>query len=173
MNLSNTLSRFRRLQSTRTETQDNLPLIGWNDTVDVLPQTLPHLVDRCCSQVVINLGMLMKEVELRGSPSLAMILVNSFQLLYVADALWNEASLATWTANAELIVVPHTLKMLLLLAGGRSNNHGHRPRWLWLHAGLRGPGLGALHVQPASCLPGRAPTVTRLLCGCAYHCTQW
>uniref|UniRef100_A0A8C6LN75 Delta(14)-sterol reductase TM7SF2 n=1 Tax=Nothobranchius furzeri TaxID=105023 RepID=A0A8C6LN75_NOTFU len=40
--------------------------------------------------VVINLGMLMKEVELRGSPSLAMILVNSFQLLYVADALWNE-----------------------------------------------------------------------------------
>lgn len=42
------------------------------------------------SQVVINLGMLMKEVELRGSPSLAMILVNSFQLLYVADALWNE-----------------------------------------------------------------------------------
>lgn len=32
----------------------------------------------------------MKEVELRGSPSLAMILVNSFQLLYVADALWNE-----------------------------------------------------------------------------------
>lgn len=32
----------------------------------------------------------MKEVELRGSPSLAMTLVNSFQLLYVADALWNE-----------------------------------------------------------------------------------
>jgi len=44
------------------------------------------------SQVIINLGMLMKEVELRGSPSLAMILVNSFQLLYVADALWNEVS---------------------------------------------------------------------------------
>ncbi|KAG7282717.1 hypothetical protein CRUP_017643 [Coryphaenoides rupestris] len=34
--------------------------------------------------VVINLGMLMKEVELRDSPSLAMILVNSFQLLYEA-----------------------------------------------------------------------------------------
>lgn len=32
----------------------------------------------------------MKEVELRGSPSLAMILVNGFQLLYVADALRNE-----------------------------------------------------------------------------------
>lgn len=47
-------------------------------------------MDCCCPQVVINLGMLMKEVELRGSPSLAMILVNSFQLLYVADALWNE-----------------------------------------------------------------------------------
>uniref|UniRef100_A0A3B4UUZ9 Delta(14)-sterol reductase TM7SF2 n=1 Tax=Seriola dumerili TaxID=41447 RepID=A0A3B4UUZ9_SERDU len=45
--------------------------------------------------VVINLGMLMKEVELRGSPSLAMILVNSFQLLYVADALWNEEAVLT------------------------------------------------------------------------------
>lgn len=40
--------------------------------------------------VVINFGLLMKEVELRGSPSLSMILVNSFQLLYVGDALWNE-----------------------------------------------------------------------------------
>lgn len=40
--------------------------------------------------VVINLGLLMKEVELRGSPSLSMILVNGFQLLYVGDALWNE-----------------------------------------------------------------------------------
>uniref|UniRef100_H2M4P1 Delta(14)-sterol reductase TM7SF2 n=1 Tax=Oryzias latipes TaxID=8090 RepID=H2M4P1_ORYLA len=45
--------------------------------------------------VVINFGMLMKEVELRGSPSLAMILVNSFQLLYVADALWNEEAVLT------------------------------------------------------------------------------
>ncbi|KAJ0061849.1 hypothetical protein NL108_012513, partial [Boleophthalmus pectinirostris] len=40
--------------------------------------------------VVINLGFLMKEAELQGSPSLAMILVNGFQLLYVGDALWNE-----------------------------------------------------------------------------------
>lgn len=32
----------------------------------------------------------MKEVELRDSPSLAMLLVNGFQLLYVTDALWNE-----------------------------------------------------------------------------------
>lgn len=47
------------------------------------------------SQVVLNLGMLMKEVELRGSPSLAMMLVNSFQLLYVADALWNEVRQST------------------------------------------------------------------------------
>ncbi|KAF3841331.1 hypothetical protein F7725_007193 [Dissostichus mawsoni] len=54
--------------------------------------------------VVINLGMLMKEVELRGSPSLAMILVNSFQLLYVADALWNEA--------AFLVVHPQALSSL-------------------------------------------------------------
>uniref|UniRef100_A0A8C1YNQ0 Delta(14)-sterol reductase TM7SF2 n=1 Tax=Cyprinus carpio TaxID=7962 RepID=A0A8C1YNQ0_CYPCA len=45
--------------------------------------------------VVINLGMLMKEVELRGSPSLAMLLVNGFQLLYVTDALWNEEAVLT------------------------------------------------------------------------------
>ncbi|XP_070991703.1 delta(14)-sterol reductase TM7SF2-like isoform X2 [Oncorhynchus clarkii lewisi] len=45
--------------------------------------------------VVINLGMLMKEVKLRDSASLAMILVNSFQLLYVADALWNEEAVLT------------------------------------------------------------------------------
>lgn len=38
----------------------------------------------------MNLAMLLKETELRGSPSLAMVLVNAFQLLYVVDALWNE-----------------------------------------------------------------------------------
>ena len=32
----------------------------------------------------------MQEAELRGSPSLAMWLVNGFQLLYVGDALWHE-----------------------------------------------------------------------------------
>ncbi|XP_067831812.1 delta(14)-sterol reductase TM7SF2 isoform X1 [Heptranchias perlo] len=45
--------------------------------------------------LVINLAMLMKESELRGSPSLAMILVNSFQLLYVLDALWHEEAVLT------------------------------------------------------------------------------
>ncbi|KPP64918.1 delta(14)-sterol reductase-like [Scleropages formosus] len=45
--------------------------------------------------VVINLAMLMKEVELRGSPSLSMLLVNGFQLLYVTDALWNEEAVLT------------------------------------------------------------------------------
>ncbi|XP_061659646.1 delta(14)-sterol reductase TM7SF2 isoform X2 [Syngnathoides biaculeatus] len=45
--------------------------------------------------VVLNFGVLMQEVELRGSASLAMILVNSFQLLYVADALWNEEAVLT------------------------------------------------------------------------------
>lgn len=30
------------------------------------------------------------KVQSRAAPSLAMILVNSFQLLYVVDALWNE-----------------------------------------------------------------------------------
>ncbi|KAK3549813.1 hypothetical protein QTP86_011463, partial [Hemibagrus guttatus] len=40
--------------------------------------------------VVLNAVMLLKEVELRGSPSVSMLLVNAFQLLYVTDALWNE-----------------------------------------------------------------------------------
>ena len=42
--------------------------------------------------MVINLVMLLAEMKLqdRTVPSLAMILVNSFQLLYVVDALWNE-----------------------------------------------------------------------------------
>lgn len=30
------------------------------------------------------------KVQERGAPSLAMVLVNSFQLFYVVDALWNE-----------------------------------------------------------------------------------
>ncbi|KAF0873849.1 LBR protein, partial [Crocuta crocuta] len=47
--------------------------------------------------VVVNLVMLLAEMKLqkRAAPSLAMILVNSFQLLYVADALWNEEALLT------------------------------------------------------------------------------
>ncbi|XP_066507834.1 delta(14)-sterol reductase TM7SF2 isoform X2 [Hoplias malabaricus] len=45
--------------------------------------------------VVLNLAMLMKEVELRGFPSLSMLLVNGFQLLYVTDALWNEEAVLT------------------------------------------------------------------------------
>ncbi|MGH0192623.1 UNVERIFIED_CONTAM: hypothetical protein FKN15_020177 [Acipenser sinensis] len=64
--------------------------------------------------VLINLAMLMKEAELRGSPSLAMILVNAFQLLYVVDALWNEVQriaivfiifimMKHWSPNAGLL----------------------------------------------------------------------
>uniref|UniRef100_A0A480YIE5 Delta(14)-sterol reductase LBR n=2 Tax=Sus scrofa TaxID=9823 RepID=A0A480YIE5_PIG len=47
--------------------------------------------------VVINLVMLLAEMKVqnRAFPSLAMILVNSFQLLYVVDALWNEEALLT------------------------------------------------------------------------------
>lgn len=44
-------------------------------------------------QVLINLALMMQEAELRGSPSLAMWLVNGFQLLYVVDALWHEVRL--------------------------------------------------------------------------------
>ncbi|XP_057362898.1 delta(14)-sterol reductase TM7SF2 isoform X3 [Manis pentadactyla] len=45
--------------------------------------------------VLINLALMMQEAELRGSPSLAMWLVNGFQLLYVADALWHEEAVLT------------------------------------------------------------------------------
>ncbi|CAM4578050.1 delta(14)-sterol reductase TM7SF2 isoform X3 [Lepidochelys kempii] len=44
---------------------------------------------------LVNMAMLVKETELRGSPSLAMLLVNAFQLLYVVDALWNEEAILT------------------------------------------------------------------------------
>ncbi|XP_049636086.1 delta(14)-sterol reductase TM7SF2 [Suncus etruscus] len=39
---------------------------------------------------LVNLALLVKEAQLRGSPSLAMCLVNAFQLLYIGDALWCE-----------------------------------------------------------------------------------
>ncbi|XP_045309245.1 delta(14)-sterol reductase LBR isoform X1 [Leopardus geoffroyi] len=47
--------------------------------------------------VVVNLAMLLAEMRLqnRAAPSLAMTLVNCFQLLYVVDALWNEEALLT------------------------------------------------------------------------------
>nr|XP_020020518.1 delta(14)-sterol reductase isoform X3 [Castor canadensis] len=45
--------------------------------------------------VLINLALLVQEAEQRGSPSLAMWLVNGFQLLYVGDALWNEEAILT------------------------------------------------------------------------------
>ncbi|XP_012413150.1 delta(14)-sterol reductase TM7SF2 isoform X2 [Trichechus manatus latirostris] len=45
--------------------------------------------------VLINLALLVQEAELRGSPSLAMWLVNGFQLLYVGDALWHEEAVLT------------------------------------------------------------------------------
>uniref|UniRef100_A0A8D0G6A7 Delta(14)-sterol reductase LBR n=1 Tax=Sphenodon punctatus TaxID=8508 RepID=A0A8D0G6A7_SPHPU len=47
--------------------------------------------------VVINLAMLFAEMKVQhhDMPSLSMILVNSFQLLYVMDALWNEEAILT------------------------------------------------------------------------------
>ncbi|RXM28154.1 Lamin-B receptor [Acipenser ruthenus] len=47
--------------------------------------------------VVINLAMMLAEMKFQKLeyPSLAMILVNSFQLLYVLDALWNEEAILT------------------------------------------------------------------------------
>ncbi|KAM9438849.1 delta(14)-sterol reductase TM7SF2-like [Salvelinus alpinus] len=75
--------------------------------------------------VVINLGMLMKEVELRDSASLAMILVNSFQLLYVADALWKEEAVLT------------TMDIV-------HDGFGFVSLW--------GPGLGSFHILQAAFL---------------------
>ncbi|XP_074022909.1 delta(14)-sterol reductase LBR isoform X2 [Numenius arquata] len=47
--------------------------------------------------VVINLAMLLAEMKIHNQsmPSLSMVLVNSFQLLYVVDALWNEEAILT------------------------------------------------------------------------------
>ncbi|MBN3302924.1 LBR protein, partial [Amia calva] len=47
--------------------------------------------------IVINFAMLLAEMKLQKleCPSVAMILVNSFQLLYVLDALWNEEAILT------------------------------------------------------------------------------
>nr|XP_033792668.1 delta(14)-sterol reductase LBR isoform X2 [Geotrypetes seraphini] len=47
--------------------------------------------------VVINLVMLLAEMKAQNldAPSLSMILVNSFQFLYVVDALWNEEAILT------------------------------------------------------------------------------
>uniref|UniRef100_A0A8C9J327 Delta(14)-sterol reductase TM7SF2 n=1 Tax=Panthera tigris altaica TaxID=74533 RepID=A0A8C9J327_PANTA len=54
----------------------------------------PGLIGWGC-WVLINLALLIQEAELRGSPSLAMWLVNGFQLLYVGDALWHEEAVLT------------------------------------------------------------------------------
>ncbi|NXP06736.1 LBR protein, partial [Thinocorus orbignyianus] len=47
--------------------------------------------------VVINLAMLLAEMKIHNQsmPSLSMVLVNGFQLLYVVDALWNEEAVLT------------------------------------------------------------------------------
>lgn len=70
---------------------------------------------------VINLVMLLAEMKMqnRAVPSLAMVLVNSFQLLYVLDFLWNEEAVLTsmdivregfgfMLAFADLVWVPFT-----------------------------------------------------------------
>uniref|UniRef100_A0A4X2K1R8 Delta(14)-sterol reductase TM7SF2 n=1 Tax=Vombatus ursinus TaxID=29139 RepID=A0A4X2K1R8_VOMUR len=45
---------------------------------------------------LINLALLLQEAERQGGwPSLAMGLVNAFQLVYVVDALWNEEAILT------------------------------------------------------------------------------
>uniref|UniRef100_A0A8C5WLG9 Delta(14)-sterol reductase TM7SF2 n=1 Tax=Leptobrachium leishanense TaxID=445787 RepID=A0A8C5WLG9_9ANUR len=51
----------------------------------------PGLIGWC----LINLCFLVKEIELRGSASLSMILVCVFQAIYVMDALWNEEAILT------------------------------------------------------------------------------
>lgn len=70
----------------------------------------------------------MQEAELRGSPSLAMWLVNGFQLLYVGDALWYEVRL-DWTAGGKqgILRMSSGLNQCLghVPAGVCSHHHGH------------------------------------------------
>ncbi|KAG9475548.1 hypothetical protein GDO78_003770 [Eleutherodactylus coqui] len=44
---------------------------------------------------LINLCFLMKDIELRGTASLSMLLVCGFQALYVMDAMWHEEAILT------------------------------------------------------------------------------
>ncbi|XP_043915779.1 delta(14)-sterol reductase LBR isoform X2 [Protopterus annectens] len=73
---------------------------------------------------VVNLVMLLAEMKIqnRAEPSLAMILVNCFQLLYVLDFLWNEEAILTsmdivrdgfgfMLAFADLVWVPFTYSL--------------------------------------------------------------
>lgn len=62
---------------------------------------------------------------------------------------------------------------VVCITGGSSHNHGHCARWFWLHVGLRGPGLGSLHIQPAGCLPGGAPTGPKFTRSSSYNSTEW
>uniref|UniRef100_A0A8C6QHT1 Delta(14)-sterol reductase LBR n=1 Tax=Nannospalax galili TaxID=1026970 RepID=A0A8C6QHT1_NANGA len=88
--------------------------------------------------VIINLVMLLAEmkVQKRAAPSLAMILVNSFQLLYVVDALWNEEALLTtmdiihdgfgfMLAFGDLVWVPFTYSLQAFYLV----NHPHDLSW--------------------------------------------
>lgn len=80
-------------------------------------------------QVLINLALLMKEAELRGSPSLAMWLVNGFQLFYVGDALWQEVR-SNWAGRrgrrvSEDLVGTKAVCLGLVTAGGYPHHHGH------------------------------------------------
>nr|XP_020771997.1 delta(14)-sterol reductase isoform X1 [Odocoileus virginianus texanus] len=79
--------------------------------------------------VLINLALLMQEAELRGSPSLAMWLVNGFQLLYVGDALWYE--LLVTTSSVEPILRKTPSERILLI-----------PEWLTLRPSLQPQGDG-------------------------------
>lgn len=74
------------------------PALGGREGPPRAAGTIPAL----WFQVVINLVMLLAEMKLqnRAAPSLAMILVNSFQLLYVVDALWNEVTSSLSRASA-------------------------------------------------------------------------
>ncbi|XP_052057267.1 delta(14)-sterol reductase LBR [Apodemus sylvaticus] len=88
--------------------------------------------------VVINLVMLLAEMKIqeRSAPSLAMILVNSFQLFYVVDALWNEEALLTtmdithdgfgfMLAFGDLVWVPFTYSLQAFYLV----NHPHDLSW--------------------------------------------
>ncbi|KAL4649211.1 lamin-B receptor [Arapaima gigas] len=90
--------------------------------------------------IMVNISMLLAEVKIHklDAPSPAMILVNGFQLLYVADALWNEEAILTtmdivhdgfgyMLAFGDLVWVPFTysLQSFYLV------NHPNPLSWPW------------------------------------------
>lgn len=124
--------------------------------------------------------MLLAEMKIHNlsMPSLSMILVNSFQLLYVVDALWNEV-------NANLVRVLLFLMTMLgkgsfvnakipssLFLGSHFDYNGYYPWWIWIHAGIWRFGVGSICLQSSGLLLSGSSHHNYLACCCCNYCAE-